>query len=307
MGDYFRTGTIETILFNPRVNAGGTREDLMRLVGGTRVVMFPEPNHKQMLDGTLIKSITGGEEISARGGYGKQDEFDPQFKMIMMCNPRPKVEGDDEGFWRRPIFVRFPYRFQPHEIDPDIITKLSAERDGILNWMIEGYCDWRARGFDFAPPEHVVADLNSYRRQSSQFAAWVQDRIIWGQWWNRPLLDSGSQAQVWKRFSAGEGEPGDEAWLRKNFLTNEPESAEPPRYLPRDDIYEDFAAWSEQQGLDPWRPNSFAREFATKARAFGAKEAKRAGAKGRGGTHFDFASGAPLSRESGDKQGDWNG
>jgi len=298
LGDYFRTGTIETILFNPRVNAGGTREDLMRLAGGTRVVLFPEPNHKQMLDGTMIKSITGGEELSARGGYGKQTEFDPQFKMVMMCNPRPKVEGDDEGFWRRPIFVRFPHRFLPHQIDTDIIPKLRAERDGILNWMIEGFADWRTRGFDYAPPRHVIDDLNSYRRQSSQFAAWAQDRIIWGRWWNEDALRDSSAAPIWAAMQAGTASVEDMAWARDRFLTDDVTVFDSPRWVPRADIYEDFAAWCDAQGFDPWRPNTFAREFAAKARAFGAQEAPRSGAKGRGWTHFTFVNGVPMRRDS---------
>ena len=300
LGDYFRTGSTDTILYNPRSVAGGTREDLMRLAGGNRVVLFPEPNHKDILDGTMLKAVTGGEEVSARGGYGKQTEFHPQFKMVMMCNPRPKVMGDDRGFWRRVIFIRFPHRFTDSEIDTDILPKLKTEADGILNWMIEGFADWRARGFDFAPPENVVADINAWRRESSQFAAWAQDRIIWGRWWDRAALREGAASQIWVKIQTGTASPEEEAYARREFTTDNPERHAPERYLPRDDIYEDFIAWCEENGMDPWRPNAFSREFAAKARAHGAKEAARSGAKGRGWTHFDFVTGAPMRRKTGD-------
>lgn len=299
LGDYFRTGSIDTILYNPRVNAGGTREDLMRLAGGNRVVLFPEPNHKDVLDGTMLKTITGGEELSARGGYGKQTEFNPQFKMVMMCNPKPKVMGDDRGFWRRVVFIRFPHKFTDAEIDTDIIPKLKSEADGILNWMIEGLADWRARGFDFDPPDNVKEDINVWRRESSQFAAWAQDRIIWGRWWNKTVLAEGAAAAIWSKIKAGTATPEEEVYARNEFTTDDPALTPTPRWSPRDDIYEDFTAWCEQNGMDPWRPNAFAREFSSKARALGAEPAPRSGAKGRGWTHFDFADGQPMRRQTG--------
>ena len=303
MGDYFRTGGIDTLLHDGRTSPGGTREDLMRLVGATRLVLFPEPNHNQVLDGNFIKTITGGEQISARGGYGKQAEYDPQFKIVLMCNPRPKVLGDDDGFWRRPIFVRFPYQFTEAEKDPDIIAKLMAERDGILGWMIEGYADWRARGFFFDEPDNVRADITAYRRESSLFASWAQDRIIWGRWWDHDALSEPTPARIWRRIKDGEATPEEFAHARANFTTDDPERYPSPRWLPKDDIYADFCSWCDDGARDPWRPNAFSREFAAKARALGAKQAPRSGAKGRGWTHFDFVDGGPRVRDTGDAGG----
>ena len=48
-----------------------------------------------------MKEITGGDTIAARFLYGEHFEFIPQFKLVLVTNHCPRVDGDDDAIWRR--------------------------------------------------------------------------------------------------------------------------------------------------------------------------------------------------------------
>jgi putative DNA primase/helicase len=56
------------------------------------------------------------------------------------------VRGTDEGIWRRLRLVPFEVIIPRAEQDPQLPSKLAAEADGILRWLIDGYAEWRSRG-----------------------------------------------------------------------------------------------------------------------------------------------------------------
>ena len=55
-------------------------------------------------------------------------------------------------------------------------------------------------------------------------------------------------------------------------------------------IFEDFCAWNEDNGLDPWKMNSFTKAFASRATDQGCEKAR--GNQGRFWTGFDFVTGS---------------
>lgn len=299
LGDYAITGDVKTFLYDSRASASGPRQDLVRLAGGNRLVILPEPEQGDLLSGTTIKITTGGDEISTRAAYGSQVEFRAQFKMVMMCNPRPRVKGDDEAFWRRTIEIPFRHQIAKADRDPQIDEKLKAEADGIFLWLLEGYFDWWSKGFDYDVAPAALSATNAYRREASPMAAWMQDRIIWGRWYDRKELDATEEPSVWKGVSNGDAECIELA--QKHYLkTAEANTTPPPEYTPQD-IYEDFCAWCEDMGLDPWKMNSFTKSFASRAEDQGCERGRK-NALGRYWTGFDWVTGAAKFKRTDDDQ-----
>lgn len=294
LGDYVRSADVKSFLHDSRANAAGPREDLMRLAGGTRMVIVAEPEVGAQLSTSTIKLMTGGEEISTRGGHKAQIEFEPQFKLIMMCNEPPKVKGDDEGTWRRPLMVRFPVRIPKKDIDPFIKEKLEAEAPQIFAWLLEGYLDWWARGFDYAASDNIQNTTKSWRRESSQFAGWFEDRIIAGRWFDR---EAGRRDErlLWEAMTVQQDE---EAMIRcqEMFLTGDAQTAKPPQYTPSQ-IYDDFCAWAAVQALDPWKKQTFSYKWASKARDMNIHKKRVQGENNYFG--FDFVDATPRAPGSG--------
>ena len=290
IGDYALTGDVKTFLYDSRASASGPRQDLMRLAGGNRMVILPEPEQGDLLAAGEIKKVTGGDEVSTRESYGKQTEFKAMFKMIMMCNPRPRVKGDDDAFWRRTIEIPFRVQIAPAERDPGIDHKLAAEADGILLWLLEGYFDWWSRGFDYDVAPAALNATNAYRREASPLAAWMQDRIHWGRWFDRDRIhkEGGAAKTAWLRAKDGDADAA--ALITREFLkTAEANSTPPPEYSPAQ-IYEDFEVWCEMNGLDAWQKNAFTKQWSSRAVDRGCVKG-RTGSKGRFWTGFDFTTG----------------
>jgi len=169
MGNYARTAPIETFTAS---NTDRHPTDLAGLVGA-RLVTATETQEGRRWDETRIKTLTGGDEISAR--FMRQDFFDftPQFKLLISGNHKPSLRSVDEAIRRRFHLVPFNVTIPPEERDPELADKLRAEWPGILRWMLDGCRNWRAIGL--RPPPVVVDATAAYLDAEDAQAAWADE------------------------------------------------------------------------------------------------------------------------------------
>jgi len=161
-GDYSETVPIETFLAEGRGrNAGQATPDLA-ILPGVRMLRTSEPKRNAKLDEALIKLATGGEPMQVRHLHRRYFKFYPHFKLTIAGNYRPKIEGADEGIWRRVILVPFLQIISKEKRDARLAAKLRAEASGILNQLLEGLCDWLDHGLILPPDvEDATADYRS--------------------------------------------------------------------------------------------------------------------------------------------------
>ncbi|MBS8229248.1 DNA primase family protein, partial [Vannielia litorea] len=163
LGAYAATARIESLTGSNRRGGGDATPDLIPLVGA-RMVRTSEPDEGQRLQEGLIKELTGGEPINVRALHGDFFEVHPKFKLTMSGNHKPEIRGTDDGIWRRVLLVPFEVQIPEAERDAKLGDKLFAEGPGILNWLIEGLCDYLERGLD--PPQKVLDATREYREDS---------------------------------------------------------------------------------------------------------------------------------------------
>src|SRR5262249_26468125 len=138
LGDYSLTLPIQTFLHDERRGGGDATPDLARLPG-SRLVAASEPERGARLSDAVVKTVTGGDKVVARRLFEGQFEFDPDFKLVLSVNEKPRITGQDEGIWRRVILVPFPASFARGKAEKGLRDVLVAEASGILNWLIDGY------------------------------------------------------------------------------------------------------------------------------------------------------------------------
>ena len=143
LDDYGCHTPTETLLVKQYDNA--IPADLARLKGA-RMVTAAEANFNRQIDEAKIKTMTGGEPITARHLRQNFFTFTPEFKLWMMANDFPRVRGTADAFWRRVQVLPFEAEFAKDEIDPDLSVKLRAELPGILAWAVRGALAWRKEG-----------------------------------------------------------------------------------------------------------------------------------------------------------------
>lgn len=141
----------------------GPRNDVARLCGA-RLVQINELAQGDRLDEQVVKMLAGREMISARYLHKEFFDFWPTSKAWLRTNHRPVITGEDDGIWRRIYLIPFKHKFAEAERDPRLESKLMAERDGILAWMIEGCLEWQRIGLK--PSALVRNESANYRKQS---------------------------------------------------------------------------------------------------------------------------------------------
>ena len=113
---------------------------------------------------SLVKNLTGGDELRARHSRENYINFSPTHTLWMFGNHKPRITGTDEGIWRRIKFIPFEYKIHDEEVkDHSVIFKeLELEFPGIINWSIEGYRKYQEQGVE--EPKVVLDAIKEYRR-----------------------------------------------------------------------------------------------------------------------------------------------
>lgn len=178
LGGYGAVGNIATFLDTGQKGGGEAAPDIVKLAGDARLVILSEPSRGAKLNEGLLKAWTSGSPITARELREKPFDFRPTGKLWMECNAFPVARGDDDGVWRRIHPILFERQVPIDKMDRRLPEKLRRERAGILNWLIRGVGDWLEHGLD--PPLSVTKALDDYRKMSSPFGDWLQERCVWG-------------------------------------------------------------------------------------------------------------------------------
>jgi len=171
-GEYGADAAIDTFIDRARRESSN---DLARLAH-LRFVCASELDEERPLAESLVKAVTGGEAISARFLYDEYFEFVPTFKVWIACNHKPRISGDDNGFWRRIRLTPLRVTIPPEEQDRDLLAKLRQELPGILNWAIDGALVWQRDGLE--PPAVVMVATQAYRDESDSVGEWMHERCI---------------------------------------------------------------------------------------------------------------------------------
>ena len=168
-GDYACSTGTETFMKKTSEQSN----DLARLKGA-RLVTTSEAEQGKPLSESLIKQITGEDEITARFLYGEFFSFKPTFKIFMATNHKPKIRGADNGIWRRIKMIPFTVTIPPDQRDKTLGDKLLKENSGILNWLIKGYADWCKEGLK-NEPDAIKEANEEYRMDMDSVGTFVAD------------------------------------------------------------------------------------------------------------------------------------
>lgn len=175
LGEYAAKSRMETWVSQFRA-AGSSTEDLARLAG-KRFVVAEESEDEQRLAVSLVKEVTGGDKITARNMYERSFEYLPQFKLVLVCNHKPVVPGDDPALWRRLRLVPFDHVVPPERRDRRLKQKLARELPGVLNWALRGYQEWRAAG-ELGEPRAIREATDKYKSDFDLIGQFIDEKCV---------------------------------------------------------------------------------------------------------------------------------
>ncbi len=144
------------------------------VLAGARVVTASEIDHGKTWNVARLKSLSGGEPISAR--FMRQDNFifTPTFKLLIAGNAKPRFPVVDDAMERRLHLV--PFTRKPAEVNRRLGEELREEYPAILAWMIQGCLKWQQGGL--VKPAIVQKATDLYFAESGMVRAWMEQFVI---------------------------------------------------------------------------------------------------------------------------------
>jgi putative DNA primase/helicase len=173
LGDYSANASFDTFDADRRSD---NSNDLAALKG-RRLVTVIETEADRRLAEARVKSVTGGDLVTARFLYGEFFSYRPQFKIWLAMNHKPTIKGTDRGIWRRLKLIPFTQSFEGRE-DMNLDRTLQQELPGILNWALTGLREWLANGLGHA--DAIDSATQKYQEESDQVGRWLDDCTVAG-------------------------------------------------------------------------------------------------------------------------------
>lgn len=170
LGDY--AGQTDPELFMHKEGAHPVGE--MDLIS-RRWVVLSETERGRRMNAAALKRLTGGDTIKARYLYGDWVEFEPSHTPALVTNWMPNISGDDSAAWDRVSVVEFNTYFPPERRDKHLKEKLREEVDGILLWALEGWRDYKDRGWQLDEPDAVRHTTEDQRDQLDYISMFIEE------------------------------------------------------------------------------------------------------------------------------------
>lgn len=197
-GDYGHKTNLDAFSLSSLQSEGGDKPNSrLKDLKGARFVVANETKGNQKLDVAMIKDITGGDTLNARGIYAKEaQKFTPTHTLWIYGNHKPIIGGDEDDVWGRVCIVDFQGVFTPEIARPMdmVIGEFLEEASGILNWIIEGYQLWLAEGIK--KPINIEKSTNEYREEEDIFKQFINEKCELGEGFRV------SKDELIQRFSA---------------------------------------------------------------------------------------------------------
>jgi phage/plasmid-associated DNA primase len=117
LGDYIQKFDIAYLVNTKRKDASAPSPEY-KLWKGRRLLYCTEPNPGETINAGVMKDLTGGEFINYRLLFSNHfDEYIPQFKIHVMTNDLPQIDGTDEGVKRRARVLQYISKFTTNHLE----------------------------------------------------------------------------------------------------------------------------------------------------------------------------------------------
>ncbi len=178
VGTYFKPQSYTSVSGTNMPTGDKPSPDWARLPG-VRLLTIEEVPRKEPIREELIKLLTSGSAMPVRHLNKGMFDLIPSFTCIMTSNAEPNIGGHDKGIWRRTLIVPWDETIDEADQLPfeQVMAIYDAERQGILNWLLEGVKLYRTQGLLPFITDRMREFTHSVRSDRDSAGSFVEDCV----------------------------------------------------------------------------------------------------------------------------------
>lgn len=182
-----------TLLTGKRTQSSQASPELARSKG-VRFAVLQEPDGKDVINGGVLKELTGNDSIYVRPLFSEGYEFKPMFKLCFICNKLPRLSSEDQAIWNRVRVLEYESKFPKDNSsvpptfeeqlkrkifyrDPNFNEKLPYMTQAFM-WII--FQKWKQiQRYGCVPePGRVTEATTNYRKNNDFFLQFINEKLI---------------------------------------------------------------------------------------------------------------------------------
>jgi P4 family phage/plasmid primase-like protien len=158
----------------------------------SRVCVSSEPEKGEILNSSVLKNVTGNDEIVIRGLYQNDfTKFFTQSKICMLTNFRPKFNCEDEAIYARICIIPYYNKFTDDNEDTNKRKHkmLNVDKYGIINdtdfkeefiqslfkFLVIGAMKSNVLNRDYKEPKECMELRETYKKENDVFTVWMNE------------------------------------------------------------------------------------------------------------------------------------
>lgn len=204
LGEYYKQGSI-TLLTRKRGSSSNASPELIAL-RDKRMYVLNETEHDDVLYTSILKQLSGGDNIEARDLYKSPITFKPKSKIFFTCNDLPKIPTTDYGTWRRLKVIHFPSKFvdtpdpmKTNEFlkDSYLDSRLDSYVSSFMNILISYYKKYKNNNFVIDEPSEVSSKTKDYQNINDAIEYFIEDMLEYSEEKETPMKIVYEQFKQW--------------------------------------------------------------------------------------------------------------
>lgn len=150
----------------------GARPDLIQL-RYSRLSIVNELNDNE-LDGSMVKTLTGGDRLTCRALYSEEVSFKTQSKILLITNELPSIDTSDLAMLDRIAFIPFLQKFEHNEETQKYIDDI---KENLLNTFFSYFIRYfnRYESEGLKESDMMLKAKKSYIKQMNEIEGWIND------------------------------------------------------------------------------------------------------------------------------------
>jgi P4 family phage/plasmid primase-like protien len=131
----------KSIIEQVNKSKGNSHNSALIATKGVHIGFIHETEAQMPISSADIKALTSGgqDTISTRECRGKQEEFLPRFKLAILCNKKPKINGSDPALASRTRYIPFLNKFENSSENIKKIDNIKNNfKDAFFSWCVNG-------------------------------------------------------------------------------------------------------------------------------------------------------------------------